>query len=335
MTAPAPKVSILMAVRDGLPYVREAVQSMLGQQGVEFEFVIVDDKSTDGTREYLEGLGDPRIVIVSHTGQGLVSALNQGIAALRGDYVARMDSDDVSLPGRLAKQAAMLDADPELDLVHASARVIDGNGDGRYLLPAKVMPRAGYRELLLGEKQGKPIINPTVMMRRSSLLKAGGYRDSVSCEDHEFWLRVVEDWKMQAIPEVMVLYRQHNLGISRTRTAEQAISHITNCVAYRYRMASGIDLYDDDPARYAWLRRTIGKYAAPQIDAMVHAKTARRHLRQGAWAKGLRALASLLRTGRLTMLSNRLQLGAFHKVEAEVLEHYLLGPGAGEFGESR
>lgn len=322
MNPAAPLVSILMAVRDGEPYLAEALDSMLSQQGVDFEFVVVDDGSTDGTSERLAACRDPRLVVIRNPGRGLVSALNTGIAALRGAYVARMDSDDVALPGRLAAQAAMLDADPELDMVHASARIIDARGRGGHVLHAPPLARSDYRELLLGERPGKPIVNPTVMMRRSSLVAAGGYRDSLSCEDHEFFLRILDTWKIQSIPEIMLLYRQHLIGISRTRSAEQIISNLTNSIAYRYRRLTGIDLFDDDPERYAGLRAMVSSHAGTAVNAMVDAQAARRHARQQSWGRSLRALASLGATMQFQML---LEPSVRHRclaIQMEVLEKF-------------
>lgn len=294
-----------MAVRNGEPFIEEALESLLSQQGVAFELVIVDDGSTDGTSERLAACKDPRLAVIRHQGQGLVSALNTGIAALRGKYVARMDSDDVCLPHRLARQVAILDADPSVDMVHSSTQVIDENGRGGYVIGVRAMSRNGYRSLLLGERTGKPIINPTVMMRLDSFQASGGYRDSPSCEDHEFWLRVVDRWKIVAIPDVMVRYRQHLTGISRTRTTEQAISNLTNCIAYRFRCATDLDLYDQAPKRYQALRALVEKRAGKMLEAASLAKSARRDFRQGRWRNALASIVQLADQRGLFLLSNR------------------------------
>lgn len=323
MTA-APRVSVLLPVRNGDPWFAAALESILSQEGVDFEVVVVDDGSKDGTTAHLAACGDPRLRVIRREGEGLVAALNTALEAARGDYVARMDADDLSLPGRLARQARVLDQQPDVVMVHSAVQVIDGQGRRQMVIAADQITPEQRRAALLGEYPARPIIHPSVMMRRAELLAVGGYRHSPSCEDHELWLRVVDSWVFHAIPEVLLLYRQHDQGISRSRAAEQAISHITNCVAYRYRAASGIDLYRDDPGRYAWLRERVTEKAGAMIAAVVHAKAARRHLRQGSWGKGATSLAALVRTGRLTMLSNRFHLRAFLKVEDRVLRRHLL-----------
>jgi glycosyltransferase involved in cell wall biosynthesis len=306
MKAASPKVSVLLPVRDGEPYFAEALESILAQQGVDFEIVVIDDGSSDGTTERLSACKDPRLIVIRREGDGLVAALNCALAAARGDYIARMDADDVTLPGRLFRQAEFLDANPAVAMVHCSVRIIDAAGNGSYQLAAKPCSAAQRLAILLDECPGAPIIHPSVMMRRAALVEAGGYRNSPACEDHELWLRVVDKWQISALPEVLLHYRQHAGGISRERMVEQSISHITNACAYRYRQATKIDLIDQDPARYASLRALVSARAGPILELMMLAKTARRQLRQGFWGEARASLVRLTRLNGLAMLSNKM-----------------------------
>lgn len=314
-----PKVSVLLPVRDGEPFFAEALQSILTQQGVDFEIVVIDDGSSDGTTERLSACKDPRLIVIRREGDGLVAALNCALAAARGDYIARMDADDVTLPGRLFRQAEFLDANPAVAMVHCSVRIIDAAGNGSYRLAAMPCSSKQRLAILLDECPGGPIIHPSVMMRRAALLEAGGYRNSPACEDHELWLRVVDEWQISALPEVLLHYRQHATGISRERMVEQSISHITNACAYRYRQVSGIDLIDQDPAAYAVLRALVAERATPMLEQMTLAKIVRREFRQRNWEEACGACVRLTKLNGLALLSNRVVRRRMLALQLDVL----------------
>ena len=121
-----PRVSVIMAVHNGLPYLEEAVDSILNQSLRDLEFIIVEDASTDGSAEWLASLDDPRLRIVGNKwNKGLTYSLNKAIDLAQGEYVARMDSDDVSHRQRLARQTDFLDRHPEVDLLGSWARPLD------------------------------------------------------------------------------------------------------------------------------------------------------------------------------------------------------------------
>lgn len=325
MTTSAPKVSVMMAVRNGEPFLKEAVGSVLSQDGVDFEFVVVDDGSTDRSLEILEAWPDHRLRIVRNPEHGLVNALNLGLASVRGEYIARMDADDVCLPGRLARQMEVLDANPQIDMTHASAMIIDEAGQGTRVIAATPGSQDHYRAVLLDERRGKPIINPTVMIRRAALAGVGGYRDSPSCEDHEFWLRVVDRWTFRAMPEVLLLYRQHLGGISRVRSREQATSHVMNCVVYRIRQESGIDLFDADPRACIALRRRLEQRADQVLPAIVAAHALRRYVRQKRWGEAWRSLADIVRAGGLHLLREQGVRAALLRLQHEAVAQYRSG----------
>ena len=124
-----PRVTVLMTVYNGLPYLAEAVQSVLGQTRRELEFVIVEDGSDDGSAEWLEAVGDPRIRLERNDrNRGQAWSLNRGLELAVGECVARLDQDDVCLPDRLAKQLAWLDAHPQAAAVGSFMAGIDAQG---------------------------------------------------------------------------------------------------------------------------------------------------------------------------------------------------------------
>jgi glycosyltransferase involved in cell wall biosynthesis len=131
---PSPRVSILMTVYNGMPYLPAAIESMLKQTFQDFEFIIVNDGSTDGTVAYLDSLADPRIHVVHRENGGTAAAANQGLQHCRGEYIARMDSDDISLPHRLATQVAFLDQHPRVGLVGAQMAPLGETGVGKSLI---------------------------------------------------------------------------------------------------------------------------------------------------------------------------------------------------------
>lgn len=124
-----PKISVIMSVYNGMPYLKEAVQSILKQTFKDFEFIVVNDASTDDSWQYLKGLNDKRIkLIINEKNLGLATSLNDGIKIAKGNFIARMDADDVSKPDRLEVQYKFLTKNPEIDLCGSWADIIDEKG---------------------------------------------------------------------------------------------------------------------------------------------------------------------------------------------------------------
>jgi len=211
-----------MPVRDARGTVARAAASCLEQQGVEPELIGVDDGSTDGSGELLEGLArrDERIKVIRGPNRGLVAALNAGLAECRGRYVARMDADDEMLPDRLARQVEYLMEHPELAGVGCRVRVEPENkmtaGARRYLdwSNSLVTPAEIRREIFVES----PLVHPSVTLRRGVLETAGGWRTFDGPEDYDLWLRLVFDFGMSLakVPEVLHLWRDRPGRLTRT-----------------------------------------------------------------------------------------------------------------------
>src|SRR5947209_3958129 len=201
-------VSVLMPVRNPGPFLAEAVESVLGQTGVGFELICIDDGSGDGSWETLSRFAarDGRMRAERAEDHGIARALNQASALARGRYLARMDADDVCLPGRLALQARYLDQHPEIGVLGGQAIVVDpkGRAYGRQRVPV------GADRVRAALATSSPLIHPTVMMRREALLRVGGYRKLFdAAEDYELWLRLASIVELDNLPDPLLLYRRH------------------------------------------------------------------------------------------------------------------------------
>lgn len=221
MDATSPKVSVLLPVWQGEEHLRAAVESILNQTFKDFELLVIDDASADGSAEVIESYDDPRIRFFRNEANlGLTATLNRGLELARGEYVARMDQDDVSLPERLAKQVAFMDARPELAASGTWAREMDGEG--------RV---TGERRMAVGEelKYGYwwpcPIIHPSAIIRKS-LLGPLRYNPEVGhAADYDLWLSLKKRHALDNLPEYLLLYRVHG-GSTSVRDSEPQLRSV-------------------------------------------------------------------------------------------------------------
>ena len=204
-----PRCSVLMPVYNAERFVSEAVESILNQTYRDFEFVIIDDGSTDRSRRILQDYAtlDPRIRLTSRPNTGYLRALNEGLGYCRGEYIARMDADDVSLAERFERQVAFLDAHPECLMVGCALVRIDADGD---VLCEEHLPETHDEIEARLLKPIGAIGHPAVMIRRQSLVEAGGYREEYcGAEDHDLWLRLAERGKLANLSEALLKCRVH------------------------------------------------------------------------------------------------------------------------------
>lgn len=214
---PTPKVSVLMAVRDGALYLDEAIRSVLDQSFADFECIVVDDGSQDGTDAILQRYQqqDPRIRLARSDGNGLSYALNRGLTLATGTYVARMDADDVSLAGRLAAQVRLMEQRPE---VGVCGTWIETFGIGRSTVYRNPTDDASIRCALLFESV---LAHPSVMIRREMFLTAGLSYDGamLHAEDYDLWVRAAQYTLLANVPEVLLRYRLHPHQVVRKHEA--------------------------------------------------------------------------------------------------------------------
>ena len=207
-----PKITVLIPVYNVAPYVAEAIESILKQTCTDFELLIINDGSTDGTRDEVLKFRDSRIRFIENEQNiGLANTLNKGLDLARGEYIARMDGDDISLPHRLEKQVAVLDNHPEIDICGAGYRFFGAkNYDVIYPQEHEAI-KAG---LLLGCYMIIPIF------RKKSINDAElrYEQDFFPAEDYRFWTQCVMQLKMYNIREILFNYRTHPTQVSETMT---------------------------------------------------------------------------------------------------------------------
>ena len=198
----SPRVSVAMPVYNSEKYVAKAVASILAQTFEDFEFLIVDDGSTDASRAILQEYAarDRRIKLTSRPNTGYLVALNEMLRRARGEYIARMDADDVALPERFERQIQYLDDHPECVLLGSRVIIIDPDGD-----PLREMGDALTHEEIdnaLMNAMGQLVYHPSVMFRRQVVLDLGGYRpEYYLTEDLDLFLRLAEVGRVANLAE--------------------------------------------------------------------------------------------------------------------------------------
>jgi glycosyltransferase involved in cell wall biosynthesis len=212
-------------VWNGEAFLKTAIDSIVGQTLSAFELVVIDDGSTDRSAAIAEDFArrDHRVRVLRRAHEGLAAALNAAIAAARGEYVARMDADDVSAPDRLQKQVAYLDAHPRCVGVGAWIEVIDEAGES---LGRKTFVET-HEQILAALLRGiSPIAHPTMVMRRDVLQAVGGYdARRYPSEDLDLWFRLGEHGELANVGEVLLQHRRHKAAIGvRQREAMKAMA---------------------------------------------------------------------------------------------------------------
>lgn len=214
-----PTVSVIMGMYNNAKYLKQSVKSILDQSFKDFEFIVIDDGSTDGSAAVIESFKDKRIRLVRQRNHGLAYSLNQGIKLARGKYIARQDADDISMPERLAKQVALLDKDSRLGLVGTFFTYVDEATKQPGLticMPTKSLDikRAMYAT--------NPIGHGTAMIRREVFNDINPYTDKYgSVEDFELWRRIIDHWEAAIVPESLYAYLLNPEGISHNSGREQ------------------------------------------------------------------------------------------------------------------
>ena len=211
-------VSVVMGAYNADSYIKAAVDSILGQSFTDFEFIIINDGSTDKTGKILANYKDKRIRVISQDNQGLVASLNTGIKMASGKYIARQDADDISEPTRLEKQIDLLQSSNKLVVAGSSIKVMDMGGkimhEHRVLLNNPELKQ----ELLIRS----PFAHGSVIMQKDAVTKAGGYLKSEwPAEDYGLWLRMAEFGNFANLDEPLYIYRENVAGISAVNTSFQ------------------------------------------------------------------------------------------------------------------
>lgn len=216
-----PLVSVVMPIHNASRYLGAALDSILAQTFTDFEIIVVDDGSTDGSSDILVEAArrDTRIVIRRQQNGGVTKALNAGLKAAQGAFIARMDADDIALPNRFERQVAYLAANPACVAVGGQVILLDQ--DDRVLRQMPVPPdHVAIDNLFMSSVSA--IWHPTVMIRASAIRDVGGYREAyASAEDVDFFLRLAEIGELANLNDVVLYYRQHLTSIGYKKRGEQ------------------------------------------------------------------------------------------------------------------
>lgn len=212
---PVSALSVILPVYNGQEYLAEAIDSVLSQSYRDFELIIIDDGSSDGSAAIIEKLSDPRVRSFRQSNNGLPATLNRGISLARGKYIARQDQDDVCLRLRFEKQVNYLDGNPNVGMVGAGAEIWVGNERTSRLLQH---PK-NNESLKFGLLFDNHFVHSSIMIRRSVFENVGGYAEDASRqppEDYELWSRVMRKYQLSNLPEVLMAYREVEGSMSRT-----------------------------------------------------------------------------------------------------------------------
>lgn len=219
----APRVTVLMPVFNAGIYLDSAIESILSQSFADFEFLVINDGSRDDTGKQLSRYQDPRLRVVTNpTNMGLVYSLNWGITLARGEYIARMDGDDLSMPERLATQVAYMDSRPEVGICGSRVRIMESSPPEIWSYPED------HEAITCRHLFVSALAHPSVIMRRSIFLSHHLlYRpEQANAEDYAFWCECSRHTRLGNVPEVLLEYRlpAQRPNLAEYRRKQQEVS---------------------------------------------------------------------------------------------------------------
>ncbi len=216
-------LSVVMSVYNGEQYIRKAVESILNQTYPYFEFIIVNDGSTDETIHIIKSFKDNRIILINKSNTGLADSLNIGIKSSKYDWILRMDCDDISLPNRFEIQVNNISNN--VSVIGGQADYINDNETIICKSKQPITHNLIVKKLKLGIS---PFIHPTVLMNKKLITKIGGYdKNLISAQDIDLWYRlIIPKKKFINLPDVVIKYRINEKGISKKQSNNQTINSI-------------------------------------------------------------------------------------------------------------
>lgn len=249
-----PKISVIMPAYNAEKYIREAIDSILAQTYTDFEFIIIDDASTDATASIVESYTDERIRFFRNdNNMGVANTLNRGLDLAVGEYIARMDSDDISLPERFAKQVEFMDTHPDV-AVCGSGIEIFGAMSGRRTFSES------SEQLKVDLLFSSCFAHPSVIMRASVVGPNALHYDSAfsKMEDYDLWCRIAEEHKLASIPDILLKYRIHPAQVTKHPTVDNLIQNR----ALRLRILARLGIYKNTHDIGCYLNFCVGKRPA-------------------------------------------------------------------------
>jgi glycosyltransferase involved in cell wall biosynthesis len=250
------KITILIPAFNGMPYLRDAIQSLMEQTERNWRCVVVNDGSTDGTREFLDSIRDDRFIILHQKNAGIAAAINRGLQHCHTPYIARLDADDVALPTRLARQLAYLECHPDVGLVGTQVAPLGERGSGKSLcLPLD--HDSIYSALADGRHA---MVHSTIMGRTALFEKVGGYWSLPTGEEYDLMLRIGEISRLANLDDMLLLWRVHEKSLTGRKMAEARFYIDYACELGRRRRTGTPPISSDEfrsiqAARPWWRRR--------------------------------------------------------------------------------
>ncbi len=224
-----PAISVILPVLNGEKYLAEAIRSLLNQSFADFELIVINDGSTDGTEKIIKSFNDPRLIYLDNgKNLGLAPSYNAGIDRARGRYIARMDADDVSLPERFAKQLSFLERKPHIDIVGSAIIIINEQGKR---VAVHTRPE-NHLEIKFSSLFSTPMYHPTVM-GRTEIFKSHHFNETFSnSEDYELWSRLLFETniKFANISEPLLKYRVFPQSFTQTLNLDRRALSAHNTV---------------------------------------------------------------------------------------------------------
>ena len=257
----SPKVTVVIPVYNREKYVAAAIESVLAQTFTDFELLVIDDGSTDRSREVVRSYHDPRIrLMCSETNEGIPKTRNKGIQFARGEYLAFLDSDDWAYPKRLAKQVAFLDSHPDYAAVGAWIAWMDEGGRSlRRVRRKPVLPDEIAAQRLF--RQG---IENSASMARTVVLREYGHQEEYDlAEDFDLWARIAAKYKLATLPEVLVRCRMHDGRITLEKAHRGKDGRLAIYAAQL--RALGVAFTDTDLERHFLLRSMRKQRFTPDL----------------------------------------------------------------------
>jgi glycosyltransferase involved in cell wall biosynthesis len=312
-----PAISVAMSVYNGERFLAEAIESVLAQTLGDFEFLILDDGSRDGSRDIVDfhATRDKRIRAISRENRGLVASLNQLLELAQAPLVARMDADDACMPNRFERQFAFLTEHPDHGVVGSWCEEIDEYGRPS---PTCTIDHPVSHEAFLEaiEAGGALMAHPSVMFRRDIVRSVGGYHGAFRhCEDYDLWLRLATVTRLANLPERLIRYRHSEGQVSVRHATEQQTGAAVALLAYQERRAGRPDP-TADLARLPPIDELDALFGRSGVSRWVRSRVATgllysregmggegfklvlRHLREGGTRQGMwRTVARLIRFG--------------------------------------
>jgi protein O-GlcNAc transferase len=268
-----PQISVIMSAHNSARYLESSIKSILNQTIDDFEYIIVNDASTDGTEEILKQFDDPRIKLLPNTENlGLTKSLNKAVQLAKGKYIARMDADDISLSHRFETQLNFLDNNPDYAIVGSSYYQIDEKGRA-YAINNVLYEDADIRKEL---RKSNCFAHGSIMMRKSIFQKAGGYDERYAfAQDYDLWLRISEISKVANIREPLYCWRETRSSISVHKQKEQEYyANLAISEAYKRdqkkSVPEGAKIIETAKKDQLWSKKTLANLKdAPLVSVVV------------------------------------------------------------------